>query len=242
MKTKFLIIPILALVGFISFACSDDSENNYESKQSAATIKSLHDSTRILQLDQDNVLKASNMKDYAQIPDGRVIVTYEDHGLITTPAGYSSQWHSGKITKLEPIATYKPVEYGDSVVSNDRIEVLLNNPMTCVQDGYLTIAYEVGSCNKDIQHHFTLQKTEKPLVFQLHHDNGGDISASHVKEGVIAFDLRDLVPTNGEKHNIVIKYMGFGSAKTISIFFDGQRYNAPALMVGHETPMECYAC
>lgn len=242
MKTKLTIISILVLAGLISFACSDDKENSYESKQSAATIKSLPDSTRILQLDQDNVLKASNMKDYAQIPDGRVIVTYEDYGQIPAPADNSSQWHSGKITKLEPIATYKPVEFGDSVVSNDRIEVLLNNPMTCVQDGYLTIAYEVGSGNKDIQHHLTLQKTEKPLVFQLHYDNGGDISASQIKEGVVAFDLRDLVPANGEKHNIVIKYMGFGSAKTISIYFDGKRYNAPALMVGHETPMECYAC
>ena len=242
MKTKLAIIPILALAGIIFFACSDDDEINYEVKQSAATIKSLPDSTRILQLDQDNVLKATNMNSYAQIPNGRAIVTYEDHGQIATPAGSNCQWHTGKITKLEPIATYKPAEMSDSIVSNDRIEVQLNNPMTCVQDGYLTIAYEIGSGNNGVQHHITLQKTDDPLVFYLHHDNGGDISATQVTEGVVAFDLRDLVPSNGNRHNIVIKYMGFGVAKTISIYFDGQRYNAPALMVGHETPMECYAC
>ena len=242
MKTKFAIISILALTGIISLACSDDDENNYESKQSAATIRSLSETNRILQLDQDNVLQASNMNDYAQVPDGRVIVTYEDHGEIDTPFGNTCKWHSGKITKMEQIATFKPVEFGESVVSNDRIEVILNTPMTCVQDGYLTIAYEVGSGDKDIEHHFTLQKTEKALVFQLHHDNGGDISATKVKEGVVAFDLRDLIPANGEKHNIVIEYMGFESAKTISIYFDGERYNAPALKVGHETPTECYMC
>ena len=241
MKTKLAIIPILALAGIILFACSDN-ENNYETKQSAATLKTLSDSSRILQLDQDNVLKAVNMNSYAQIPDGRAIVTYEDHGQIAAPDGSSCVWHTGKITKLEPIATYKPVEMGGSVVSNDRIEVQLTNPMTCVQDGYLTIAYEIGSSNQGIQHHITLQKTEEPYVFQLHHDNGGDISATQVTEGVVAFDLRDIVPTNGEKHNIVIKYMGFGVARTISIYFDGQRYGEPVLMIGHESPMECYAC
>lgn len=242
MKTKFAIISVLALAGIISFACSDDDEKSYESKQSAATIKSFSETSRILQLDQDNVLQASNMNDYAQIPDGRVIVTYEDHGSMDSPYGNTCKWHTGKITKMEQIATFKPVGYGESVVSNDRIEVLLNNPMTCVQDGYLTIAYEIGSGDEGIEHHFTLQKTDKPFEFVLHHDNGGDINATKVKEGVVAFDLRDLIPTNGEKHNIVISYMGISIVKTISIYFDGERYHEPALKVGHETPTECYAC
>lgn len=245
MKTKLNIFFILAVAGLISIACSDDKiteENDYQSMQSAATLKTLSDGTRILQLDQDNVLKPSNIKDYAKSPDGRVIVTYEDHGQIEAPAGNSSKWHLGKITKLDPILTSKPVEFGASFASNDRMEVLIDNPMTCVQDGYLTIAYEVGAGNKDIQHNFTLQKTDNPLVFYLHHDNNGDISASQVKEGVVAFDLRDLVPANGEEHRIVIKYMGFDTAKTIGIFFKDGRYRAPSKMVAHETPMECYAC
>ena len=244
MKTKFTIFSILAVAGLISIACSNDQtgEYNYQPMQSAATVKTLSDGDRILQLDQDNVLKASNIKDYAKTPDGRVIITYEDHGQITAPAGDKCKWHLGKITELEPILTNKPVELDASIVTNDRIEVLLDNPMTCVQDGYLTIVYEIGSGNNDIQHHFTLQKTEKPLVFQLHHDNNGDISASQIIEGVVAFDLRDLIPANGESHNVVIKYMGFDSAKTISFPFIKGRYEAPSKMVSHETPTECYVC
>lgn len=245
MKTRFSIISILAVAGLISFACSEDQkaeEFNYEPMQSAATIMTLSDGSRILQLDQDNVLKPLNINDYSQEADGRVIVTYEDHGQIVAPADNKCKWHLGKITNIDPIVTSKPVEADASVVSNDRIEVILDSPMTCVQDGYLTIAYEVGSGNKDIQHHFSLRKTDKPLVFQLHHDNNGDISASEVREGVVAFDLKDLLPTNGEIHKVIIKYMGFSTAKTINILFMDGRYKAPTKLLTHETPMECYAC
>lgn len=244
MRTTFKILSILAVLGlFIS--CSNDKNDElitYEPLQSAATLMTLSDGSRILQLDQDNVLKASNMKEFAQKPDGRVIITYEDHGQIVAPIGNKCTWHLGKITKFDPIVTSKPAEISANVVSNDRIEVLLDNPMTCVQDGYLTIAYEVGSGDKNIKHNFTLKKTDSPLVFQLHHDNNGDISSSEVKEGVVAFDLKDLLPTNGETHKVLIKYMGFSTAKTISIIFMDGRYKAPTKLLTHETPMECFAC
>lgn len=244
MKTKFY-YSILAVAGLLNIACSSDKiedEYNYVPMQSAATIVTRSDGSRVLQLDQDNVLQAINIKEFANSPDGRVIVTYEDHGHITAPADNDCKWHLGKIKNINPIVTSKPIEFNDDYVSNDRIEVLLDDPMTCVQDGYLTIAYEVGSNNKDIPHNFTLRKTDDPLVFQLLHDNNGDINASEVKKGVVAFDLKELLPTNGETHKVLIKYMGFSTAKTISIIFINGRYKAPTKILTHETPMECYAC
>lgn len=90
--------------------------------------------------------------------------------------------------------------------------VIMNDWMTVAEDGYLTLRFTIMTGTKNAAHSFHLLKgrdPEKPYELELRHTDRGDYGSRYV-EGVVAFDIKDILPVGTDKKvQLAVHYKDF---------------------------------
>lgn len=90
--------------------------------------------------------------------------------------------------------------------------VIKDDWMTVAEDGYLTLRFNIMTGTKNVPHSFHLLKgrnPENPYDLELRHTDRGD-SGSRYMEGVVAFDIKDILPVGTEKKvQLTVHYKDF---------------------------------
>lgn len=198
-KVHFLGIIGMLCMPFLSQSCSNDDEVYvwYNAPNALVTVKGGTESC-YLQLDDETALWPVNMP---TSPFGgkevRALVNFRD------AEGDGNGMRAVYINWIDSILT-KPVmpdlaEENDAVYGSDPVEVL-NNWVTIVEDGYLTLRFSALWGNQGIAHRINLLSggnPDNPYEVELRHDACGDTPVWK-GDALVAFNLGSLPDTEGE--------------------------------------------
>ena len=158
---------------------------------------------RYVQLDASTVCLIVNQDKVEDIPDGtRVFIQYRS----VVADDSMPEFFTDAILVFWAI----PLDVGDVIFDRqaplgDPITVI-SDWMTTLEDGFLTIHYDIPS-NGKTSHHFSLYSSSNDHVFRLIHDANGDIQGE-LKDGLICFDVSSQLPdTEGETVTFSLIYL-----------------------------------
>lgn len=132
----------------------------------------------------------------------------------TSPGDKIVDGQSVRLLTIDTIRT-KPstlwTETLDKQLGNAPV-VIMNDWMTVAEDGYLTLRFTIMAGTKNAAHSFHLLKgrdPEKPYELELRHTDRGDYGSRYV-EGVVAFDIKDILPVGTDKKvQLAVHYKDF---------------------------------
>lgn len=221
MKTLFkLIIPTVVVV-FSLMSCNRDArfDSSMFYPNVLVTVKSANGGICYFQLDDATTLKPVNVQ---KSPFGGKEVRALAN-VIKTNDKAEPYNQAVKVNWIDSIRTKLPVPSvgtdNDKKYGTAPIEIV-NNWVTIVEDGYLTICFYGmwGTCGK--VHYVNLltgTNPEDPYELELRHDSNGDlVSYGREATGLIAFNIRNLPDTQGKTVKLKIKYQSFSGNKKIT--------------------------
>lgn len=210
-KNKLILFSALILTSTLIFtSCNDKDDTNILVPNALVTVKPLDNGNEFyLQLDENTAVKPVNV---TKSPYGnkqvRALINYEDVKDASVTSVYKpivlnymdSIRTKGMVPNLGEVDNLK--EYG-----NDPLDIV-NDWITVVEDGYLTIRFRTFWGYTSITHTLDLvygTNPKDPYEVVLHHNNHGDFN-ERVADGIIAFDLSQLPDTNGDYVNLKVKW------------------------------------
>lgn len=151
----------------------------------------------------------------------RAFVNFTDTEM---PAGVDAEVYSKavKINWMDSILTKRPVMLEPGLSSaassygNDPVEIYADW-MTNVEDGYLTLHFYTRMGSSGVRHELNLLSglnPEDPYEVWFKHNAHGDFDYYN-SEGIVAFCLKDLPDTKGEKVKLTLKFDSFSGTKTV---------------------------
>ncbi|MCR5409191.1 MAG: hypothetical protein K6E61_08835 [Bacteroidales bacterium] len=120
--------------------------------------------------------------------------------------------HSCNVEWAESIEEGTVVPAG-SPSGKDYIDVL-DDWMTSVEDGYLTVHYDVWWGTNPTAHGFSVvtgTDPEDPYVLHLRHDARGDVKDEKA-DGLVCFDINSLPSTEGKYKILTLKWYNLGGS------------------------------
>lgn len=214
-------------VAAISFAgiqsCSKNDNNDYDLyfPDALVTVKPVSDTEFYLQVDDKTALLPVCT---TKLPFGkkevRALVNYTETEM---PEGSDKEKFAGavKINWIDSLLTKqsKPDmgEDNDKTYGNDPVEIELNNWMTVVEDGYITLAFATIWGNSNIKHEVNLitgGNPENPYEVEFRHNAHGDTCGT-AGNGLVAFRLNNLPDTEGETVKLKLKWNSFRGPKSV---------------------------
>lgn len=225
MKRIIKTLACLSLAGISLTSCLKNQGPDYSIFYPNATATARHtDSGEFyLQLNGYTRLKPLNM---TESPYGskelRVMLNFTDKGPYSGSSGdFSSVDRNVEVNWIDSIRTKQPVMYDtlEPAVNPAPIEII-DNWMTCYEDGYLTLTFCAYWNNPSIYHSIDLvagTDPDDPTVFELTHDALKDVPDGNSRRytGIIAFKVGDL-------GKFKVKYNSFSGIKTVT--FDNLLY------------------
>ena len=211
-KISLLLLTAAFALSLVATSCNKDT-NTYV--QGTVTVKSDEANPIYLQLDERTVLKPTNMSKNPYGREMRAFVMFIDKGKMEDRLGM--EWRNAEICRIDSIRTKLPdptlgsKEEDEKIYGKDQIDIL-DSWVTCVEDGYLTLDFRArwGNTHK-VKHIVSLVKgtdPNNPYYFDLRHNsNGDDFSGGyHYEEGVIAFDVKDLIDGSKDTYVFTLHY------------------------------------
>lgn len=141
----------------------------------------------------------------------------------TSPGNKIVDGQSVRLLSIDTIRT-KPstlwTEALDKQLGNAPV-IIKDDWMTIGEDGYLTLRFNIMTGTKNVAHSLHLLKgrnPENPYDLELRHTDRGN-SGSRYVEGLIAFDIKDILPNGTDKKvQLTVHYKDFtGKDRTVSI-------------------------
>lgn len=221
MKRNLFVGLAAILAAAIFSSCSHNKDNYRYYREAIVTVKPLDNGSFYMQLTDNETLCP---EDYPKPPysdkEKRAYIIYSYTGL--TDPDY------GKVVtveRMDSIRTKSPVAYNGEteeelaeMYGNDPLEIM-NDWITCVEDGYLTLNIMAHwSWSGMVQHSIDLvtgMNPDDPYEVRLMHNANGDISQ---RDGfsIVAFRLGSLPDTNGKTVKLTLKWKAFGKDKSTS--------------------------
>ena len=133
-------------------------------------------------------------------------------GISVYKEKYGSFDYIGEVDWLEYIDEGKFTSDA-SVMGSDGLTVL-DDWMTGVEDGFMTIHYTTMWGNNPVQHDFSLvsgTNPDDPYELELRHDANGDAKEQE-GESIISFDINSLPDTGGEYKTLTLKWTTSGGS------------------------------
>lgn len=217
-----LFIGIAAILAISIFSsCSHDKDNSKSYREAIVTVKPLDNGSFYMQLtDNEMLCPEGYLKSPYRDKELRAYVIYSYTGLTDPDYGKVVT-----IERMDSIRTKSPVAYNgeteDELVQmygNDPLEIM-NNWITGVEDGYLTLNIMMHwSWSGVVQHSIDLitgMNPDDPYEVRLMHNANNDISQ---RDGfsTVAFRLGSLPDTDGKTVKLTLKWKAFGQEKSTS--------------------------
>lgn len=200
------------------------SDDNYDydlaRPDAIVTVKPLDDASFYMQLNDNTTLYPVGE---TELPFGnsemRAFVNYDETDMPQGVEGSYSQavkinWIKSILTK-DPVVTEGDVN-DETKYGSDPVEIM-NDWMTNVEDGYITLHFFTCWGNSGIKHEVNLvtgTNPENPYEVVFRHNAFNDYC--NVKsDGIVAFSLKNLPDTNGETVKLTLKWESFSGTKSV---------------------------
>lgn len=188
-------------------------EKSGTSMEAVVTVKEASGSC-YFQLDDNTILQARNMTGNPFDTQTRAMLLYVDYGKSSDISTPGMEVRSIDVAGIEKILTKDPVESvgmdDPEKYGSDPIDIY-NSWLTVVEDGYVTIHFRSlwGMTGKT--HTLNLVKNtdpEDPYLFYLRQNYNGDVPTGVYRDGVVAFDINDIIADHDKTYNITIRHIG----------------------------------
>ncbi len=208
--TLMMAVALFA-TSFISSCDVHDDNNGTMVPTALVTIKPVDANSFYMQLDDKTTLKPVNMKGspYGD-KEVRALVNYTETS--DDPAPYDKAvrlaWMDDILTKQTIIKGASEEFYGNNPVE------IINDWVTIVEDGYLTLRFRTTSSNTGQPHRVNLvaENPDNPYEVTFHHDANGDFG-DKMFDGLVAFNLNTLPDTEGQTVKLTLKWNSFSGEK-----------------------------
>lgn len=214
---------LFALAATLVFAsCSKDANDSGSYVDALVTVKENTAGNCILQLDDQTIVVPTNVTKNPYQKEVRALASlYFEDGKIENEGNVKIMYMDSILTKkLVPAVDNNKEYYG-----NDPVEIY-SDWLTVAEDGYVTIHFATnGSANPNKAHWVNLVKGEDPtrpneLVF--HHKLDG-VSTPNPVDGIVAFNIREILPVSNEKTDITIRFESFTGPKSFTLKAQGNK-------------------
>ena len=194
-------------------SCTSNDDMALMQPTALVTVRPSDSGTFTLQLDNTTTLYPTNMK---SSPFGnkevRALVNYTDEGSRGNTRNVHINWIDRIRTKntVPDLGIENDAKYG-----NDAIEIV-NDWVTIAEDGYLTLRIRTQWGLLNNKHNINLLtgvNPDNPYEVELRHDANGDIGGS-MGDALIAFNLDDLPPKDGQTVKLKLNWKSFSGHKT----------------------------
>ena len=199
-KLKMILsIGLIAVSMSMQSCLDDDSGQSLNHSNAVVTVKSDENGLTYFQLDNKTILCPDSKEKLYNGKEVRALLNYED--VSTNAIKFTKIIH---INWIDSISTKDIVKVENGVIpnniGNDPIEVV-NDWVTVLEDGYLTLRVRASWGNSSIPHFINLltgTNSKDPYEVELHHDINGDKS-ERFGDALIAFRLKGLDFKDGQK-------------------------------------------
>ncbi len=191
-----------ALVLVSLFSCNDRDEYYYwpaNYPNAVVTVKTADDGSIFLQLDDATTLQPSNIT--AHPFDGKEVRAFTNYRTKAILSGFYNELVH--VNWIDSIRTKTPVPFvegeNDELYGSSPIEIV-DDWITVVEDGYITLHMRMAWSNPGIKHNINLLtgvNPDNPYEVELRHDAKGD-GCVRVSDAYVAFRLDDLPDTEGK--------------------------------------------
>lgn len=226
-KIKISMAIVASLVaGFVFQACSTDFTEGITVGQyypnALVTVKPIDSNSFYMQLDENTTLLPVNMKGspYGS-KEVRALITYTE--VPDDPRPYDKavrvSWMDSILTKKAIVKDDVNKDYG-----NDPVEIV-DDWVTVVEDGYLTLRFRTMSSNTGGFHYVNLiagQNPDNPYEVEFCHDARGDLYGK-MFDGLVAFKLDCLPDTQGQTVKLTLKWNSFSGPKQAELDYCTRR-------------------
>ena len=209
----------LLLAGTTSLqSCLNDNDYPYDLllPDALVTVKPTSADAFYMQLDDNTTLMPTNV---GASPFGekevRALVNYD---VVDEASGIYDQavrinWIDSLLTK--PMASNLGESENNSVYGSDPVEII-NDWVTIVEDGYLTLRFRTRMGNTTQKHFVNLISTnnpDNPYEVEFRHNAYGDVYGD-ARDGLVAFRLDDLPDTEGKTVKLTLKWKSYNGEKS----------------------------
>ncbi len=172
------------------------------------TVKTADDGTLFLQLDDETTLRPTNITTHPF--DGKEVRAFTNYRSEAMLSGgiFTKTVH---VNWLDSILTKPTVPFvegrNDELYGTAPLEIV-DDWITVVEDGYLTLHLNVEWWNPSIKHRLNLVtgvNPDDPYEVELRHDTRGD-TGGRVSDAYVAFRLDELPDTNGETVKLRLRW------------------------------------
>ena len=180
-----------------------------EEYDAIVTVKRSPTDTLYFQLDDNTRLFPQNYQKARGLEMLRVICHLTEYPYLDSPYGNHVQVHWLEPLERGAFLASAPTGAGDGLD-------ILNDWMTSVEDGFLTLHYRTWWGSGSIRHRFSLHSQvnpEDPYELLLVHDANGD-EALEQADAVICFDINSLPDTGGQYTTLTLKWTSGEGTRT----------------------------
>lgn len=217
MKTfkSIIAVAIIAVSGWILQSCNK-SEPNYIYPNALVTVKNAN-GICYFQLDDNTTLLPTNI---TKIPyNGKEVRALVNCAVTDVPhEGFSE---AVIVNVMDSILTKHTVPSVDAETDekygNDAVDIL-KDWVTVVEDGYLTMRFATTWGTPRVAHGVNLLtgvNPENPYEVEFRHNANGDVFGNYYGSALVAFNLKDLPDTKGEKVKLTVRWKSFQGEKTV---------------------------
>lgn len=215
---KFNLIGLTIASCMVLPSCSDwDDDSSQPYSCALVTVKSTDDNKTFMQLDEQTTLFPKNLS--SQLYEGkevRALVGYDELD-VETP-GFTK---TVKVNWIDSIRTKEMINLPENSpiekYGSDPVEVI-NDWVTIVEDGYLTLRLRARWGNIGKVHYFNLignVNPDDPFEVELRHNANDDVHGE-VGDALIAFRLSSLPENYPADQKLTLKWKSFdGSTKQV---------------------------
>jgi hypothetical protein len=200
-NVNFLIAAALVLVSLPLVSCNDGDDYYWPDfyPNATVTVKTTETGRLFLQLDDRTTLLPVNLT--TSPFDGKEVRALTNYRSVPQDSGeYDEAVHVNWIDSIRTKAMVPFVEgRNDDLYGSEPIEIV-DDRITSVEDGYLTLHLRMPWYDPNIKHHINLLtggNPDDPYEVELRHDAKGD-GCVRVSDAYIAFRLDGLPDTGGE--------------------------------------------
>ncbi len=190
-----------------------DAENNQaipaEDYDAIVTVKRSPTDTLYFQLSDNDRLFPSHYQNARGLEMQRAICHLTEYPYLDSPYGHYVQVHWLEL--LEKGMVLKSAATG----AGDGLDIL-NDWMTSVEDGFLTLHYRTWWGSGSVRHRLTLHSglnPDDPYELLLVHDANGD-EALELADALVYFDINSLPDTEGQYKTLTLKWTSGEGART----------------------------
>lgn len=219
MKQRIILVLALALSALMLQSCfgKKDQPDFSKIKSGVVTVKTNPTTKAVfLQLDEKTTLLPVNFN--AHPYQGREVRAFVNYEEVQAPhEGYSKavnvKWIDQILTKgLAPFEKEMDTKYGQDPVFLEQKDCL-------IEDGYLTLIFTANyTVGLRQPHEINLVKgvnPQDPFELEFRHNAHGDSYGGSMASSWVAFSLKDLPDTKGEKKTLTIKFRSYNGTVEI---------------------------